>query len=51
MGQALTNEQRRVLFKALRSPAFQNLIGAEEWNLTEAEEETLWVIINLVDDD
>lgn len=41
----LSPEQQRVLILVLKSPAFQNLIGAEEWKLTEAEEEVLWTII------
>jgi len=40
------NEQE-ILCKVLRSSAFQALIGAEEWNLTEQEEEILWDIIEI----
>ena len=43
----LTVEQEDVLEKILLDPAFQRLIGAEEWDLTEPEEETLWEIINM----
>lgn len=35
-----------VVRKVLLSDAVQNLIGAEEWDLTEEEEMTLWEIIH-----
>lgn len=38
----LTPEEIAALKKALRSAAFRNLIGTEEWDLTEEEENTLW---------
>lgn len=41
----LTPQQEEVLRKVLRSQAFQMLIGAEEWPLTEEEEVILWEII------
>lgn len=34
--------EKAVLRKVLMSKAFQELIGAEEWDLTEQEEEILW---------
>lgn len=41
----LTSEQTRILSEVLNSRAFQSLIGAEEWDLTEPDEEMLWDII------
>lgn len=41
----LTNEEWIVLRAVLLDPTFQNLIGAEEWALTEDAEQTLWDII------
>ncbi len=34
------------ILAALKSQAFQNLIGSEEWNLTEKQENHLWDVIN-----
>lgn len=41
----LTPEEQEVVRKVLASKALQYLIGAEEWDLSEEDEETLWVII------
>jgi hypothetical protein len=41
----LTDDEIKVLRKVLVSDVFQYLIGDEEWDLTEAEENTLWEII------
>ena len=41
----LTPEQWAVLITVLKDPSFQNLIGAEEWSLSEDAEGTLWEII------
>ena len=38
-------EDIALLRKVLYSQAFQNLIGAEEWDLTESEEIQLWALI------
>ena len=38
-----------VIRKVLLSDAIQNLIGAEEWDLTEEEEMTLWEIIRKIE--
>lgn len=45
----LSPEQERVLIRVLKDRMFQNLIGGEEWGLTEAEEMTLWEIIESLD--
>lgn len=42
----LTDMQKAVLRKVLLDKTFQNLIGAEEWSLTEDEEMELWEIID-----
>lgn len=42
----LTDTQKAVLRKVLLDKTFQNLIGAEEWSLTEEEEIELWALIN-----
>jgi hypothetical protein len=42
----LTQRELDVIYKVLNSPALQNLIGAEEWDLTEEEEWVLWHTIN-----
>lgn len=47
---SFSEPQLKVLEKALHSPAFQDLIGSEEWSLTEEEEVILWNIINLIDE-
>lgn len=39
---------KEVLVKVLQSQALQNLIGAEEWDLSEEEEMHLWKIIEKV---
>lgn len=41
----LTKDEVRVLRAVLDSVAFQNLIGAEEWHLSEEDEDILWGII------
>ena len=41
----LTTEEKEVMKKVLLSTPLQNLLGAEEWDLTEPEEEILWSII------
>lgn len=43
---ATLDEQASVVGKVLRSSALQDLIGAEEWDLTEHEEMILWDIID-----
>lgn len=45
----LTPAQERVLIRVLKSYHLQNLIGGEEWDLTEAEEIMLWEIIKSLD--
>ena len=45
----LTAEEMIVLANVLLDRAFQSLIGAEEWALTEDAEETLWGIIRKVE--
>lgn len=42
----LATEEARVVRKIFRSNVFQNLIGDEQWDLTEDEEMLLWAIIN-----
>lgn len=41
----LSYDEQLVLRKVFASGALQLLIGAEEWDLTEVEEEILWTII------
>lgn len=41
----LTPEELAALKKALASNAFQFLIGAEQWGLSEAEEMLLWATL------
>lgn len=41
----LTGQEKQVLQKVLLSDQVQNLIGGEEWDLTENEEMLLWKII------
>ena len=41
----LTPEELDALKKALSSNAFQFLIGAEQWSLTEEEEMRLWDVL------
>lgn len=38
----LGDAEKRAITKALRSDAFKNLIGAQEWDLSEREEHNLW---------
>jgi hypothetical protein len=38
----LTDDEKAAIVKAIKSRAFQDLIGAEEWTLTEPEEFLLW---------
>jgi hypothetical protein len=45
----LNAEQERVLIRVLKDSTFQNMIGGEEWDLTEAEETTLWEIIKSIE--
>lgn len=44
----LDDADKEVLAKVLQSQALQNLIGAEEWDLSEEEEMRLWQIIEKV---
>jgi hypothetical protein len=46
----LSRHEEDVVRKVLLSTQVQNLIGAEEWVLTEKEENTLWEIINRIKD-
>jgi hypothetical protein len=46
----LSDEESRVLCEAITSDVFRNLIGAEEWDLSEPDEMILWDIINRVKD-
>lgn len=41
----LSAEEVAIIKKVLASKVLQYLIGAEEWDLTEAEEMRLWEII------
>jgi hypothetical protein len=45
----LTIEEKAAVEKALLSQALQNLIGAEEWDLSEEEENHLWTAISKVE--
>lgn len=45
----MTNKQQAVLEKMLLDRTFQNMIGGEEWSLTEEEEVILWDIIRKVE--
>jgi hypothetical protein len=40
-----SHEEMEVIVKVLTSDTVQNIIGAEEWDLTEEEEMLLWKII------
>jgi hypothetical protein len=40
-----SEEEMGVVVKVLTSETVQNIIGAEEWDLTEEEETLLWKII------
>lgn len=40
----ITDDEKRVVEKILLDRQIQMLVGGEEWSLTEAEEETYWVI-------
>jgi hypothetical protein len=42
----LSDEQLRVLKNVLTDRVFQNLIGGEEWDLSEADEMILWDMIH-----
>lgn len=42
----LSDQEASVIRKVLASTVLQNLIGAEEWELTEEEEMLLWELIN-----
>ena len=44
---SLTEAQWQVLRKVILSDAVQYLIGAQKWDLTEAEEDALWDIIKI----
>lgn len=44
----ITVDELRLLHKVLSSSAFQSLIGAEEWDLTEQDEKALWDFIGHV---
>ena len=41
----LTDDEKAILQKVILSDAVQQLIGAEEWDLTEDEEMALWGLI------
>lgn len=42
----LDDAEKEVIGKALCSGAVQNLMGAEEWSLSEDEENLLWAVID-----
>ena len=42
----LSPEEMNAIAAALLSDEFQNLIGGEEWDLTEKQEMLLWNVIN-----
>jgi len=50
MSRPFTPEEKQVIAKVLRSRALQLLIGAEEWNLTEQDEEILWELVKLAEE-
>lgn len=41
----LSEEEKAAIAKLLMSGAVHNLMGAEEWTLTEAEEGAVWDVI------
>lgn len=41
----LTETEWQAILAALHSDAFRLLMGAEEWDLTEEQEERLWDVI------
>lgn len=45
MAVTLSDEHALVLRRLIDTIEVQNLIGGEEWDLTDAEEGTLWEII------
>lgn len=45
----LSEQEWAVLRKLLTDRMVQNMIGGEEWSLTEEEEMTLWLIIKTVE--
>jgi hypothetical protein len=45
MPNQLSDEDALILRKVIKSDVVQNEIGAENWDLTEAEEMRLWGII------
>lgn len=45
----LTPEEIDAIKQALISDAFKNLIGAEEWDLSEADENLLWDAIKKIE--
>ena len=44
----LTPEELAVIRKVLLSDALKNLIGGEDWDLTEQEEQLLWDVIDRI---
>ncbi|QIG76544.1 hypothetical protein EVC27_019 [Rhizobium phage RHph_I1_6] len=44
-----TPEQIEIIKKVLKSDVIRLAMGADEWDLTEEEEEKLWEIINALD--
>lgn len=47
----ITGDELKAILKALHSVEFQLLIGAEEWNLTEEEENHIWDVIKRTGDE
>lgn len=47
----LTPDEEQAVALVLRSSVVQNAIGAEEWDLTEDEENLLWGVINRLEKD
>lgn len=45
----LTPEEFEVVAKVLQSTVVQNLIGGEEWDLTEEDEGVLWDVIRKIE--
>lgn len=45
-----TESEKVVIAKVLCSDALQLLIGAEEWDLTESEEEILWELVRAAEE-
>lgn len=47
----LTEEENAAIRQATLSPVFQNLIGCEEWDLSEDAENDLWSAIKKLEND